>query len=148
MPWGECTATLEDVAYQLGLHIDREPISGCLWDFEAHMAEGTGRPRWEWFQEMFGELSEIGVRDACTVTFSWLKSRFGELLDDASDDSRSRSLAPFSRAHRRARSMQLGVRSPCLDVQEPVPSSQQECCSGGRAVGSAAELDFLAISDP
>ncbi|MED6193230.1 hypothetical protein PIB30_017196 [Stylosanthes scabra] len=35
---------------------------------------------------MFGELPEIGDRDACTVTFSWLKSKFGELLDDASEE--------------------------------------------------------------
>ncbi|MED6179974.1 hypothetical protein PIB30_005773 [Stylosanthes scabra] len=35
---------------------------------------------------MFGELPEINDRDACTVTFSWLKSRFGELPDDVSDE--------------------------------------------------------------
>ncbi|MED6179736.1 hypothetical protein PIB30_003535 [Stylosanthes scabra] len=55
MPWGECTVTLEDVAYQLGLPIDGEPVSGCLWDFENMMLEGTGKPRWDWFREMFGE---------------------------------------------------------------------------------------------
>ncbi|MED6208529.1 hypothetical protein PIB30_045929 [Stylosanthes scabra] len=34
---------------------------------------------------MFRELPKIGDRDACTVMFSWFKSRFGELPDDACD---------------------------------------------------------------
>ncbi|MED6147195.1 hypothetical protein PIB30_041849 [Stylosanthes scabra] len=92
MPWGECTVTLEDVAYQLGLPIDDEPVNDCLWDFETHMPEGTGRPWWEWFQEMFGQVPEVGDRDACTVTFSWFKSRFGELPDGASEELVVRSL--------------------------------------------------------
>ncbi|RYR73083.1 hypothetical protein Ahy_A02g007381 isoform C [Arachis hypogaea] len=33
MPFGECTVTSEDVAYQLGLPIDGEPVSGCLSEF-------------------------------------------------------------------------------------------------------------------
>ncbi|RYR05730.1 hypothetical protein Ahy_B06g085554 isoform F [Arachis hypogaea] len=33
MLFGECTVTLEDVAYQLGLPIDGEPVSGCLSEF-------------------------------------------------------------------------------------------------------------------
>ncbi|MED6169875.1 hypothetical protein PIB30_025289 [Stylosanthes scabra] len=35
---------------------------------------------------MFGELPEESDRDSCTVTFSWLKSKFEELSDDASDE--------------------------------------------------------------
>ncbi|RYR36005.1 hypothetical protein Ahy_A10g051071 isoform A [Arachis hypogaea] len=54
MPLGECTITLQDVAYQLGLPIDGEAISGCLTDFENLM--DNGRPGWEWFRELFGEL--------------------------------------------------------------------------------------------
>ncbi|XP_072084345.1 protein MAIN-LIKE 1-like [Arachis hypogaea] len=34
MPFEECTITLHDVAYQLGLPIDGKAISGCLTDFE------------------------------------------------------------------------------------------------------------------
>ncbi|RYR26902.1 hypothetical protein Ahy_B02g061212 isoform B [Arachis hypogaea] len=30
LPWGEFTITLEDVAMQLGLPIDGEPVSGTL----------------------------------------------------------------------------------------------------------------------
>ncbi|RYQ92857.1 hypothetical protein Ahy_B09g099099 isoform F [Arachis hypogaea] len=40
MPFGECTITLQDVAYQLGLPIDGEPVSGCLTDFENLMENG------------------------------------------------------------------------------------------------------------
>ncbi|MED6125920.1 hypothetical protein PIB30_073257 [Stylosanthes scabra] len=67
---GECTITLEDVAYQLGLPIDGQPVSGCLWEFETLMPDGTGRPRCEWSDDMFGQLPEPQHRDACTVTFS------------------------------------------------------------------------------
>ncbi|MED6195838.1 hypothetical protein PIB30_041716 [Stylosanthes scabra] len=60
--------------------------------------------------------------------------------------SGSCSLASLSAAHRRSRSIQLEVRSASLAVQESVSSSQQECRPGGKAVGSAAEVDFLAVS--
>ncbi|RYR35460.1 hypothetical protein Ahy_A10g050604 isoform D [Arachis hypogaea] len=33
MPFGECTITLQDVAYQLGLSVDGLPVYGCLTDF-------------------------------------------------------------------------------------------------------------------
>ncbi|QHN98895.1 uncharacterized protein DS421_13g393310 [Arachis hypogaea] len=54
MPFGECTITLQDVAYQLGLPIDGEAVSGCLTDFENLME--NGRLAWAWFRELFGEL--------------------------------------------------------------------------------------------
>ncbi|KAL4315937.1 hypothetical protein AHAS_Ahas15G0235000 [Arachis hypogaea] len=54
MPFGECTVTLQDVAFQLGLPIDGRAVSGCLAEFENFM-EG-GRPAWERFQDLFGEL--------------------------------------------------------------------------------------------
>ncbi|QHO57189.1 uncharacterized protein DS421_3g80110 [Arachis hypogaea] len=47
MPFGECTMTLQDVAFQLGFLVDGEAVSGCLGEFEKFM-EG-GRPAWEWF---------------------------------------------------------------------------------------------------
>ena len=34
LPYGECTITLQDVAFQLGLHIDGEPVSGCISSWE------------------------------------------------------------------------------------------------------------------
>ncbi|RYR50094.1 hypothetical protein Ahy_A07g036660 isoform A [Arachis hypogaea] len=54
MPFGECTITLQDVAYQLGLPIDGAAVSGCLTEFENLMEHG--RPAWVWFRELFGEL--------------------------------------------------------------------------------------------
>ncbi|QHN94282.1 uncharacterized protein DS421_17g599880 [Arachis hypogaea] len=54
MPFGKCTITLQHVAYQLGLPIDREPVSGCLTEFENLMEHV--RPAWVWFREFFGEL--------------------------------------------------------------------------------------------
>ncbi|QHN79316.1 uncharacterized protein DS421_19g669020 [Arachis hypogaea] len=36
MPWGECTITLQDVVYHLGLRADGDPVGGCFRDFQAH----------------------------------------------------------------------------------------------------------------
>ncbi|MED6167794.1 hypothetical protein PIB30_006074 [Stylosanthes scabra] len=70
----------------LGLPIDGELVSGCLWDFENMMPEGTGRPRWDWFREMFGEPPAPPVANQCTVTFSWLRTTFGVLPDHLTDE--------------------------------------------------------------
>ncbi|QHO35130.1 uncharacterized protein DS421_9g272940 [Arachis hypogaea] len=40
MPFGECTVTLQDVAFQLGLPIDGRAISGFLAEFENFMKGG------------------------------------------------------------------------------------------------------------
>ncbi|RYQ80529.1 hypothetical protein Ahy_Scaffold1g106884 isoform A [Arachis hypogaea] len=45
MPFGECTITLQDVAYQLGLAVDGRYVSSCLTDFHIYI-EG-GRPAWD-----------------------------------------------------------------------------------------------------
>ncbi|MED6208409.1 hypothetical protein PIB30_044745 [Stylosanthes scabra] len=50
------------------------------------MPEGTGRPRWHWFQEMFGEPPAPPVADQCIVTFSWLRSTFGVLPDHLTNE--------------------------------------------------------------
>ncbi|QHN94963.1 uncharacterized protein DS421_18g605580 [Arachis hypogaea] len=50
----ECTITLQDVACQLELPVDGLPVSECLTDFEKLVDDG--RPTWEWFEELFGEL--------------------------------------------------------------------------------------------
>ncbi|RYR21026.1 hypothetical protein Ahy_B03g066266 isoform B [Arachis hypogaea] len=41
MPFGECTITLQDVAYQLGLPVDGHYVSGCLTDFHVYI-QGKG----------------------------------------------------------------------------------------------------------
>ncbi|QHO11876.1 uncharacterized protein DS421_15g502090 [Arachis hypogaea] len=46
MLFGECTITLQDVAYQLGLPVDGQPISGCMTDFHLHI-EGAKPIVWE-----------------------------------------------------------------------------------------------------
>ncbi|XP_072085410.1 protein MAIN-LIKE 1-like [Arachis hypogaea] len=60
MPFVECTITLQDVAYQLGLPVDGQAVSACMTDFHLHI-EGA-RPAWEWFQELFGELPPLDKR--------------------------------------------------------------------------------------
>ncbi|XP_015950987.1 serine/threonine-protein phosphatase 7 long form homolog [Arachis duranensis] len=39
MPFGECTITLQDVAYHLGLPVDGHYVSGCLTDFHETFGE-------------------------------------------------------------------------------------------------------------
>ncbi|RYQ90061.1 hypothetical protein Ahy_B09g096354 isoform E [Arachis hypogaea] len=39
MPFGECTITLQDVAYQLGLPVDGRYVSGCLSEFHETFGE-------------------------------------------------------------------------------------------------------------
>ncbi|QHO50146.1 uncharacterized protein DS421_1g20130 [Arachis hypogaea] len=74
MPFGECTITLQDVAYQLGLSIDGQPVSGCLTDFENLMEHG--RPAWVWFRELFEELPPqnklFADKNANRVHLRWL----------------------------------------------------------------------------
>ncbi|RYR37452.1 hypothetical protein Ahy_A09g042335 isoform B [Arachis hypogaea] len=60
MPFGECTITLQDVAYQLGLPVDGRYVSGCLTDFHIYI-EG-GRSAWETFGECPAGADEETVR--------------------------------------------------------------------------------------
>ncbi|RYR12993.1 hypothetical protein Ahy_B04g070227 isoform F [Arachis hypogaea] len=60
MPFGECTITLQDVAYQLGLPVDGRYVSGCLSEFHIYI-EG-GRPAWETFGECPEGADEDTVR--------------------------------------------------------------------------------------
>ncbi|MED6154985.1 hypothetical protein PIB30_001127 [Stylosanthes scabra] len=68
---GECTITLKDVAYQLGLPINDELVSGCLSEFDTLMPDGAGRPHWGWFDDLFGELphQSIGTPVCFTTPF-------------------------------------------------------------------------------
>ncbi|QHO21069.1 uncharacterized protein DS421_11g343430 [Arachis hypogaea] len=68
VPFGECTITLQDVAYQLGLPIDGEAVSGCLTDFENLME--NGRPAWVWFRELSGELPPHNKVKQMTVCYT------------------------------------------------------------------------------
>ncbi|XP_020963846.1 serine/threonine-protein phosphatase 7 long form homolog [Arachis ipaensis] len=85
MPFGECTITLQDVAYQLGLPIDGEPVSGCLTEFENLME--NGRPAWVWFRQLFGELPPQNKIKQMTVCYTWFHERFRVLPVDASEET-------------------------------------------------------------
>ncbi|QHO30032.1 uncharacterized protein DS421_8g229910 [Arachis hypogaea] len=52
LPWGECTVTLEDVAMQLGLPVDGQPVSGTLRSW----SKFHQRDIWEWCHELLGVL--------------------------------------------------------------------------------------------
>ncbi|QHO13563.1 uncharacterized protein DS421_15g516570 [Arachis hypogaea] len=85
MPFGECIVTLQDMAFQLGLLVDGNTDSGCLVEFEIFI-EG-GRPSWEWFQELFGELPPPNKVKQMTVYFTWFHERFRVLPADATEDT-------------------------------------------------------------
>ncbi|RYR70132.1 hypothetical protein Ahy_A03g016646 [Arachis hypogaea] len=85
MPFGECTVTLQDVAFQLGLPVDGKAISGRLAKFENFMEEV--RPTWKWFQELFGELPTPNKVKQMTVYFTWFHERFRVLSADATEDT-------------------------------------------------------------
>ncbi|RYR23064.1 protein MAIN-LIKE 1-like [Arachis hypogaea] len=85
MPFRECTITLQDVAYQLGLPVDGLPISWCLTDFEKLMEES--KLAWEWFQELFGELPPQNKVKQYIVHFTWFYERFRVLPDDATEET-------------------------------------------------------------
>ncbi|RYQ98689.1 hypothetical protein Ahy_B07g086454 isoform B [Arachis hypogaea] len=85
MLFGECTITLHDVAYQLGLPVYEKPVSECLTDFHLHI-EG-GRPAWEWFHELFGELPPPEKVKQYTVHFTWFHERFRVLPADAFEET-------------------------------------------------------------
>ncbi|QHO23069.1 uncharacterized protein DS421_12g360470 [Arachis hypogaea] len=73
MPFGECTVTLQDVAYQLGLPVDGRYVSGCLSEFQIYIQGGC--PAWVWFQELLG------------VTPPPSQETFGECPEGADDET-------------------------------------------------------------
>ncbi|RYR57210.1 hypothetical protein Ahy_A05g022951 isoform A [Arachis hypogaea] len=71
------TSHWSDVAYQLGLPIDGQYVSGCLTDFVRHI-EG-GRPTWIWFEELLSVLPPANNIDKFTT--------FSELSQGADDET-------------------------------------------------------------
>ncbi|RYR26125.1 hypothetical protein Ahy_B02g060284 [Arachis hypogaea] len=67
----------EDVAYQLGLPIDGQYVSGCLIDFDWYI-EG-GRPAWAWFEELLAVMSPPNCIDKFTVNCTWMQRMFSDL---------------------------------------------------------------------
>ncbi|XP_025612097.1 protein MAIN-LIKE 1-like [Arachis hypogaea] len=93
MPFGECTITLQDVAYQLGLPVDGHYVSGCLTDFHLYI-EG-GRPAWQWFHELLGVLPPENQVQKFAVNCTWFQETFGECPDGADEETVRR----FARAY-------------------------------------------------
>ncbi|XP_057744998.1 protein MAIN-LIKE 1-like [Arachis stenosperma] len=85
MPFGESTITLQDVAYQLGLPINGEAVSGCLTNFDNLME--NGRPTWAWFHKLFGELPPQNKVKQMTVCCTWFHERFWVLSTDVSEET-------------------------------------------------------------
>ncbi|QHO24828.1 uncharacterized protein DS421_12g375670 [Arachis hypogaea] len=85
MPFGECTITLQDVAYQLGLPVDGRYVSGCLSEFHIYI-EG-GRPAWVWFQELLGVIPPPSQVQKYAVNCSWFQKTFGECPEDADEET-------------------------------------------------------------
>ncbi|QHO26863.1 uncharacterized protein DS421_7g203130 [Arachis hypogaea] len=90
MPFGECTITLQDVAYQLGLPVDGRYVSGCLSEFHIYI-EG-GRPAWVWFEELLGVIPPPSQVQKYAVNCSWFQETFGECPEDADDETVRREL--------------------------------------------------------
>ncbi|XP_025635554.1 protein MAIN-LIKE 1-like [Arachis hypogaea] len=93
MPFGECTITLQDVAYQLGLPVDGRYISGCLIDFHVYI-EG-GKPAWQWFQELLGVLPPANQIQKFAVNCTWFQETFGEYPEGADEET----VRHFARAY-------------------------------------------------
>ncbi|QHN84936.1 uncharacterized protein DS421_16g533020 [Arachis hypogaea] len=93
MPFGECTITLQDVAYQLGLPVDGHYVSGFLTDFHLYI-EG-GRPAWQWFHELLGVLPPENQIKKFAVNCTWFQETFGECPDGADEETVRR----FARAY-------------------------------------------------
>ncbi|RYR01610.1 hypothetical protein Ahy_B06g080490 [Arachis hypogaea] len=93
MSFGECTITLQDVAYQLGLSIDGQYVSGCLTNF-ARYIEG-GRPAWIWFEELLGVLPPTSCINKFTLKSTWFQETFSELPQGADDETVRRHVRAY-----------------------------------------------------
>ncbi|QHO12502.1 uncharacterized protein DS421_15g507480 [Arachis hypogaea] len=93
MPFGECTITLQDVAYQLGLSVDGRYVSGCLTDFQIYIQ--GGRPAWVWFQEFLGVIPPLNQVHKFAVNCTWFQETFGECPAGADEETVRR----FARAY-------------------------------------------------
>ncbi|RYQ85054.1 hypothetical protein Ahy_B10g104536 [Arachis hypogaea] len=85
MPFRECTITLQDVAYQLGLPVDGRYVSGCLSEFHIYIQGGC--PAWKWFQELLGVIPPPRQVQKYAVNCSWFQETFGECPEGADDET-------------------------------------------------------------
>ncbi|XP_016195568.1 protein MAIN-LIKE 2-like [Arachis ipaensis] len=142
MPFGDCTITLQDMAYQLGLPIDGYYVSGCLTNFHTYIK--GGRPSWAWFEELLGVLPHANCIQKFAMNCSWFQETFGELPDGADEPTVWRWL-PYV-----ARLEDMGGYSwgSAALVVIPVHVTRGEQPRGevSRTVTTASVVDLLAIS--
>ncbi|XP_057740615.1 serine/threonine-protein phosphatase 7 long form homolog [Arachis stenosperma] len=87
MPWGECTITLQDVAYHLGLRTDGDPVGGCFRDFQAHYHTRA----WEMVERLLGAKLLVVVqqgaqrREDFSLKVTWLRDRLRQMPPNTSD---------------------------------------------------------------
>ncbi|XP_015965563.1 protein MAIN-LIKE 1-like [Arachis duranensis] len=82
-----------DVAYHLGLAVDRRYVSGCLTDF--HMYIEGGRPAWVSFEELLGVIPPPSQVQKFAVNCIWFQETFGECPEGADEETVRR----FARAY-------------------------------------------------
>ncbi|RYR41562.1 hypothetical protein Ahy_A08g037969 [Arachis hypogaea] len=80
MSFEECTITLQDMAYQLGLAVDGRYISIYIY------IDG-GRPAWVWFEELLGVNPPPSQVQKFAVNCSWFQETFGECPEGADKDT-------------------------------------------------------------
>ncbi|XP_072066719.1 protein MAIN-LIKE 1-like [Arachis hypogaea] len=83
LPCREITITLQDVAYQLGLRIDGDPVSGCIGGWEQHHQGRT-------IEELFcGELEQDAIEERLLrYTRGYIMQLIGGILFPYESDSR------------------------------------------------------------
>ncbi|RYR04832.1 hypothetical protein Ahy_B06g084615 [Arachis hypogaea] len=85
MPFGECTITLQDVAYQLGLPVDGRYVSGFLSDFQIYIQ--GGHLAWVWFQELLGVIPPPSQVQKYAVNCSWFQETFGACPEGVDEET-------------------------------------------------------------
>ncbi|KAL4343139.1 hypothetical protein AHAS_Ahas11G0048500 [Arachis hypogaea] len=83
LPWGECTVTLEDVAMQLGLPVNGQPVSGTLRSW----SKFHRRDIWEWCHELLGEVpaGHVGTTKY-NIKLKWIRTRLQQMPLDLDDN--------------------------------------------------------------
>ncbi|XP_025634379.1 protein MAIN-LIKE 1-like [Arachis hypogaea] len=83
----EMTITLQDVAYQLGLRIDGDPVSGCIGGWEQHHQGQTIEELCEQILGVVPGLEDRQSQTKSTVKLTWFHNTVcGELEQDATEE--------------------------------------------------------------
>ncbi|MED6146417.1 hypothetical protein PIB30_034331 [Stylosanthes scabra] len=86
LPWDECTITLQDVAYHLGLRTDGEPVGGCMRDFQEHYQQQS----WDMVEQYLGARPPVppnAPKESFAIKMVWLRQRLQHIPPDADADT-------------------------------------------------------------